>query len=193
MFDKKDVDQYKKITAPDTLKTRIVSTYQAKQESRHSNAKQTRDSRLRLKPLVLTMAAASVLLILGIYLFSHQEAPFHLIMNGTTIEGEVKVEIMAAKRMTLVDDDLEILLLNFSLYTTSPSQISVQDGNLYLDSGSSAESKMDIEGRKDLSWALDASTDNVYELVVESKGSSKTYELRFDVESKLWVFMEQDN
>ncbi len=186
MFDQKQTDAFRSITAPEELRERVLAMEQ----------KKPRNSRRII--MGISSAAACLLILAAIPFFGRtlQKNPVFSV-NGTTIaEDEILLSdensgVMTASART-VQKYTAVISAEFPTDTT----IAVSDGNMELTSidstgiiGSGEECK--AKGNVLIRWTVDIPTENAqYYLTADTDGKEKTFKLYYDSASNLWYISQ---
>lgn len=186
MFDQKQTEAFRSITAPEELRERILAMEQ----------KKPRNSRRLI--MSISSAAACLLLIAAIPLFGRtpQKNPIFSV-NGTTIAEEAILlseensGVMAASART-VQKYTAVISAEFPTDTT----LAVSDGIMELTSidssgiiGKGEECK--AKGNVLIRWTVDIPTENAqYYLTADTDGKEKTFRLNYESASALWYISQ---
>ncbi len=186
MFDQKQTDAFRSITAPEELRERVFAMEQ----------KKPRNSRRLI--MSISSAAACLLLVAAIPLFGKtpQKNPVFSV-NGTTIAEEAILlseensGVMAASART-VQKYTAVISAEFPTDTT----LAVSEGIMELTSidstgiiGSGAECK--AKGNVLIRWTVDIPTENAqYYLTADTDGKEQTFKLYYDSASNLWYISQ---
>lgn len=187
MFDKKQTDAFRSITAPKELRERVLAMEQEK--PRHS------------KRLVMSIssAAACLLLIAAVPLLlqSQQKNPVFSV-NGAVIEDEALLlsednsSVMAASART-VQKYTAVISAEFPQKTT----LTVSDGSLELTSPETNEiigygAECTAEDNVLIRWNVDLPTEDAqYYLTADADGTEQTFRLYYESASNLWYISRE--
>lgn len=189
MFDRKQAEAFRSITAPEELRERILAMEQ----------KKTRNSRRFI--MSISSAAACLLLVAAIPLWGKttQKKPVFSV-NGTTIAEEAILlseessGVMTASART-VQKYTAVISAEFPTDTT----LAVSDGSMELTSidsngiiGQGEECK--TKGKVLIRWTVDIpAKDAQYYLTADTDGKEQTFSLNYESASALWyISLEAD-
>lgn len=164
MFHKEDVEAYKSITAPDSLKERVLMA--DKQNVRTFPYRQ----------LYLAVASFAVILSLSVTWNWNQ--------SYISIRGNEQMVSMALEARAVPKTSISI-----DISSSHKRKVTVSEGSLYVGN---AEGKRSVlaESGTELLWQLEAHTDNVYELKVTGWGKDKVYLLSYNQVNQNWELNE---
>ncbi len=186
MFDQKQTDAFRSITAPMELKEKVLALEQ----------KKPRNNRRII--MSLSSAAACLLLIVAIPLLGRipQKNPVFSV-NGTAIGNESLLlsennsGVMAASART-IQKYTAVISAEFPASTV----ITVSDGSLELTDtdtndfiGGGAECT--AEGNTIIRWTVDIPTENAqYYMTTDTDGKEKTFKMYYESATSAWYIMQ---
>ena len=172
MINRKDIDAYLNIKAPDSIKERLQSQI---------NEDDRRNSKLSLSFYAL---AASLIIVAAAILFipiSHAELYF----EGNEIKGEVTVSNYSARAARTIDASVDMTLeIPLEVKVTGKSKVSVSTGEIKLSDSEDGKKTVSVKGRESIIWVLplDALTENAT-FTVEKGGKKLIYSISQDNET----------
>ncbi len=189
MFDQKQTDAFRSITAPMELKEKVLALEQ----------KKPRNNRRII--MSLSSAAACLLLVAAIPLLNKipQKNPVFSV-NGTAIGSEALLltennsGVMTAAART-VQKYTAVISAKFPTNTV----ITVSDGSLELTDTDTNEiigfgTECTAEGDTTIRWTVDIPTENAqYYLTADTDGKEKTFEMYYESATSAWYIMQTAN
>lgn len=187
MFDKKTVDTYKSIKAPDTLRQRVALLEIEKKLSEQTRKK-------RLLPIAVSGAAACFLavMIIGLALRANSKDNA-LIYLGTVIGSDPVAirseEAVASFGMSRVYQSG----IPLELSVKSESKVSVSDGMLFVYDSKSGElisvvTHVTLSDDTDIRWDVSKIKTSLPELYVETKNERTVYALKTE-DDEYFIYM----
>lgn len=185
MFHKKEIDLYRSITAPESLKDRVldldVTTPRKPWYEKHIGW--------------VAACASFVLLLSSVLLFSLSSTKTTVMVQGEVINSspiEVAYGLPYAKASNYTETDnlfSVILEINVSGNTT----ITVSDGIIYhIEDDTQAEQMLTLTKDGSINWSVPADdTSREHTLTVVSSNSTDTYLLKPNTETGIWTISQQ--
>lgn len=199
MFDKKTVDLYKSIHAPDSLKERIkkmesestVSTSTPFPREQENTAYKKAVFKKKYWISSLASCAAALCIIFAAVLAIPKSTK--LSVNGAhagsspiTISNSAETASLATARMALSEN----LSCELSIATDFDTVISISKGDLSSENASGMKT-VTVNSDTDFTWSLTGfSAGDTATLTVESDGKSQTYLVYFDDAVGKWLLTE---
>ncbi len=185
MFHEKEIELYQSITAPESLKQRVV-TMEKKKVHRPWYARHT----------ALVTACASLLILLSTSLFYNYSSPRPtLLVEGQEL-GEVPVELSyhsPYSKATANDMNDIIFSTILEIDISGDTTITVSGGTIY-DTENSQYVGESIRIAKDTSlcWTVEDTSDlSSYYLTVDTNRNTSTYILENDTKTGIWTISQQ--
>ncbi len=177
MFHENDVKAYQKITAPASLKDKVLTS----DKKYNMTMKRVRS----MKHRELYLMAASVALIIGISSFGNWNKSS---VSVYTPDKAVASASVGIRNITVSGIPVEVT-------TNHKRKVTVSEGYLWsfdTESGeiqSGAEAK--VLGSKELTWELEPQTGKTYQMNVSGWGEDKSFQLVYNQETETWQLKEE--
>ena len=180
MFNEKQTNAYKNITAPMELRERVLNT-----EKQPTVSGKT--SSLKVVRNIVTLAAC-VCFIVAVGFGLNSGKTFTVSMNGTSLSQEAKpLSLARASYSVAAADEKEALEIPLELTLTGSTKISVNDGVILNSSYEECCEQSFSEEKTDIIWKLNADREETYTLEIESEKDSCTVMLIFNNAENLWT------
>lgn len=180
MFNEKQTNAYKNITAPMELRERVLhAEKQPTVSGKTSSLKVIRN---------LTTLAACVCLIVAVSLSFNTNKSLTVSMNGTSLSQEAKpLSVTRASYSVAAADEKETLEIPLELTLTGSTEISVSDGVILNSSYEEYSEQSFNEENTDIIWKINADREKTYTLEIESEKDSCTVMLIFNNAENSWT------
>lgn len=182
MFDKKAIDAYKAITAPDSLKQRILDLEDSKQITKTQPL-------IRKYKMAYALAGIFSVLLLNIFIIgSYNETSIMLDTNKTTPNP-----ISAYDSNPRIISESESIVLPLKLKTHKTAVVKVSVGYLLGNDGTSKEEK-EVSKSNEIIWIIDKPLDmSNAEISVTANGKDKIYVLSYEDTQNTWILIKKQN
>lgn len=175
MFNEKQINTYKNISAPRELRERVLNA--EKQPTVSGNT-----SSLKAIRNISLIAACLAIIVTSVYFFNSKET-VSVFVNGSDLsKGFSIVENSHSAYALAQANETENLEICLDLYLQQKSQISVNDGILL-----NYETKtVSLENNTQIVWSLQADREKEYFLEIASEKNTCTVMLIFDNTENYW-------
>ena len=179
MFDEKQTNAYKNITAPLELRERVLNAEKQPTVSGKTSS---------LKPLRnIAALAACVCLIVAAGIIFNTNNSVSVSMNGTSLSvNEVALNTARAAYSTAAANEKETLEIPLELTLTGKTSITANDGVILNSSYEECCEQTFNEETKSIIWMLNADREKEYTLEIASENDSCTVMLIFNNAENLW-------
>lgn len=171
MFHDDDVKVYQKITAPASLRDKVLAS-----DKEYSKTMKHREWYLM---------AASVALIIGISSFANWNKSS---VSVYTPDKAVASASVGMRNITVSGIPVEVT-------TNHKRKVTVSEGYLWSFDTENGEIQSGTEtlvsGLKELTWELEPQTGKTYQMNVSGWGADKTFELVYEQETETWQLKEE--
>lgn len=179
MFDKKFIDRYKSVTAPDELYDKIMNA---------APYEEKRNVRVYVKT-ALSFAAVFIAVVVTVFALQGNDYVPGVYVEGERLTGEVSITeadnggIMLARGMNELTCKLDFELEEDTVISLSEGLLFSENGEIILESGAAASFK----GNLSVKWLIPgADTQAVYTAVLEDKNGTYSITLSFDSQAQIW-------
>lgn len=171
MFNEKQTNAYKNITAPLELRERVLNTEkQPTVSGKTSSLKVIRN---------ITTIAACVCLIVAVGFGLNSDKSLTVAMNGTGLSQEAKLLNTSRAAYSVAQaEEKEVLEIPLEITHSGEADITANDGTILNSS--------DEDGKMSIIWQINADREKEYTLEIESEKDSCTVMLIFNNAENSW-------
>ncbi len=179
MFDKKQTNAYKNITAPLELRERVLNT-----EKQPTVSGKT--SSLRVLSNVAALAACFVLVVAAGFIFNTNDS-LSVSVNGINLSlNEAALNTARASYSVATANEKEALEIPLELTLTGKTKITANDGVILNSFYEECSEQTFNKETKSIIWKLNADREKEYTLEIESEKDLCTVMLIFNNAENLW-------